>query len=54
MRKAPGLTETAATTAKLRLRGVNCIPVELPLRHVRGTSAGLDRDADAVERYGIA
>jgi hypothetical protein len=48
------LTETVAAMAGLRLRSVNCIPIELPLRSVPGTSAALDWDADAVERCCIA
>jgi len=48
------LTEAVAAMAGLRLRSVNCIPVELPLRSVLGTSAALDWDADAVERHRIA
>lgn len=39
------MTETVAAMAGLRLRSVNCIPVELPLRYVLGTSAATVRAA---------
>ena len=45
MPKAAALTEAVAPMAGLRLRSVSCIPVELPLRYVLGTSAATVRAA---------
>ena len=39
------MTANSAVMARLRLRGVSCIPVEVPLRHVLGTSAATVRAA---------
>src|SRR3569832_2664358 len=39
------MTESTATSASLRLRGVTCTPVEVPLRYVLGTSAATVRAA---------
>ena len=45
MPKAAALTEAVVPMAGLRLRSVSCIPVELPLRYVLGTSAATVRAA---------
>jgi mandelate racemase len=39
MRKEPPVPETLHRISDLRLRGVTCTPVEVPLRYVLGTSA---------------
>src|SRR5512140_3929213 len=45
MRKAPAVTDAVSAVAGLRLRGVSCTPVEVPLRYVLGTSAATVRAA---------
>ena len=45
MPKGAPLSEAAPPMAGLRLRSVSCIPVELPLRYVLGTSAATVRAA---------
>jgi mandelate racemase len=39
------MAEAAAPLSELRLRGVRCTPVEVPLRYVLGTSAATVKDA---------